>query len=149
MMAVQKIRNEFDPHILKAEFPALHKKPVCFLDSAASAQKPEAVIQAMVNIQQSHYANVHRGVYAYSQESTNFYEAARGKVAAFLNANLDNEIIFTRNTTEAINLFASSWGKANLKADDEIILTELEHHANIVPWHMSVSYTHLTLPTKA
>ena len=130
----------FDVGRIKKEFPALSEmvngKPVCFLDSAASAQKPLAVIDAMDHLQKTHYANVHRGLYRFSQETTNAFEAARKTVASFLNARSDNEIIFTRNATEAINIVACSWGRENLTADDEIILTVLEHHANIIPWHM-------------
>lgn len=110
--------------------------PVAFLDSAASAQKPRQVIFAMNEVMQEHYANIHRGLYKYSQETTSAYEAVRGKVANFIGAKDENEIIFTRNTTESINLVAQSWGRVNLNKDDEIILSEMEHHANIVPWQL-------------
>lgn len=130
----------FDVNRIKSEFSSLSEqvngKPVCFLDSAASAQKPRAVLEAMDYLQKTHYANVHRGLYRFSQETTNEFERARKTVAGLLNAQSDNEIIFTRNATEAINLVAGSWGTHNLCADDEIILTVLEHHANIIPWHM-------------
>ncbi len=130
----------FDVERIKKQFPALNSqvngKPISFLDSAASAQKPDAVIEAMAKVQREHYANVHRGLYKYSQDTTTAFEQARHTVATFLNANSDNETIFTRNATEAINLVAASWGAENLTSDDEIILTVLEHHANIVPWHM-------------
>jgi len=117
-------------------FPIFKEEPnVAFLDSAASAQKPQAVLDAMAKVQAKHYANVHRGLYKFSQESTAAYEAARSKIAAFMNAP-ENEIVFTKNATESINLVAATWGAANIGRGDEIVLTELEHHANIVPWQM-------------
>lgn len=125
---------------VKHDFPILSQrvngKAVSYLDSAASAQKPKVVIDAMSRVMSEHYANVHRGVYAFGAETSSAYEAARGKVAKFLNAASEKEIVFTRNATEAINLVASSWGTKFLKAGDEVLLTELEHHANIVPWMM-------------
>ncbi|HYD17249.1 MAG TPA: cysteine desulfurase [Patescibacteria group bacterium] len=124
---------------LKADFPALAQKvngrSVTYLDSAASAQKPRAVIDAMAQVMETHYANVHRGVYSFSAETSTKFEQARAKVAAFVNAKSDREVVFTRNATEAINLVAATWGRLNLKPEDEILLTELEHHANIVPWY--------------
>lgn len=145
----------FDAPRIKKEFPALQHsvngRPVCFLDSAASAQKPQAVIDAMADVQQQHYANVHRGLYKYSQDTTTAFEQARVRVAKFLNTSNDREVIFTRNATEAINLVAHSWGRANLKPYDEIILTVLEHHANIVPWHMlreEIGFTIKVVPIK-
>lgn len=125
---------------LKADFPALRSmvngKPVVFLDSAASAQKPDAVINAMDTVMREHYANVHRGVYTFGAKTSMAYETAREKVAHFLGAASEQEIVFTRNATEAINLVAASWGRKFLQQGDEVILTELEHHANIVPWTM-------------
>lgn len=125
---------------LKSDFPALAQKvngrSVAYLDSAASAQKPQAVIDAMARVMTDHYANVHRGIYTFGAKTSAAYESAREKVAAFLNAASEKQIVFTRNATEAINLVAATWGQAFLNAGDEIILTELEHHANIVPWHM-------------
>jgi cysteine desulfurase/selenocysteine lyase len=122
------------------DFPVLaeqvHGKPFAFLDTASSAQKPLAVIEKMREAMSFHYANIHRGLYHFSQVTTQEYESVRGKVADFINAQSQNEIIFTRNTTEAINLVAQSWGGANLKADDEIVLSGMEHHANIVPWQL-------------
>jgi cysteine desulfurase/selenocysteine lyase len=124
----------------KKDFPALQKevngRAVCYLDSAASAQKPQAVIDAMSNVMTQHYSNVHRGVYEFGSKTSAAFEQSRVKVAKFLNASSEKEIVFTRNATEAINLVAASWGRQNLKAGDEVILTEMEHHANIVPWHM-------------
>lgn len=122
------------------DFPALTKKVngqnFAFLDSAASSQKPEQVIRAMVSLMEGHYANIHRGLYYNSHQTTTDFEAARRTVAEFINAVSDKEIVFTRNSTEAINLVAQSWGRTFLKAGDEIILTEMEHHANIVPWQI-------------
>ena len=119
----------------RADFPAL-KPGVAFLDSAASAQKPQAVIDAMAAVMENHYANIHRGLYAYSQKTTELYEHVRSKVAGLINAPSDQEIVFTRSTTESVNLVAQSWAKQNLREGDEIILSEMEHHANIVPWLM-------------
>jgi len=124
----------------REDFPILsqtvNNKPIAFLDSASSAQKPQAVIDIISNLYNTNYANIHRGLYNFSQVTTESYEAVRQKVADFINADSSNEIIFTRNTTEAINLVAESWGRTFLKKGDEIILTEMEHHANIVPWQL-------------
>ncbi|MFN3233263.1 MAG: cysteine desulfurase [Alphaproteobacteria bacterium] len=132
--------TRFDVERIRADFPILHKpvydKRLVFLDSAASAQKPQAVIDAEAHVYESEYANIHRGVYLLSQQATVAYDNARKKVAGFLNAASEREIVFTRNATESINLVASSWGRANLKAGDQIILSQMEHHANIVPWQM-------------
>ena len=127
----------FDAEAIRAEFPILGRqvngKPLVYLDSAASAQKPRAVIDAMVHAMEHSYANVHRGLHTLANETTEAYEAARKSVAGLLNAE-PSEIVFTKGATEAINLVASGLG-ASLKAGDEILLTEMEHHANIVPWH--------------
>lgn len=124
----------------RKDFPILsttmNGKPLAFLDSGASAQKPRAVIEAMDRVMEVGYANIHRGLYALSQNLTASFEAVRGTVARFIGAGSEKEIIFTRNSTEAINLVAQSWGRAHLKAGDEIILTAMEHHANIVPWQL-------------
>lgn len=141
MMAVQVAEqaNVFDASAIKADFPALaqivNKRPVCYLDSANSAQKPQAVINAMSAVMEQHYANVHRAVYSFGAQTTVAFEGARKKVAQYLNAKSEREIVFTRNATEAINLVANSYG-SSLTAGDEIIVSELEHHANIVPWYM-------------
>ena len=125
---------------IRADFPILqrrvHDKPLVFLDSAASSQKPARVIDAMDDYYRTTHANVHRGVYTLSEEATALYEGARKKIAKFINARSSREIIYTRNTTESINLVAFTWGRANLKAGDEVLLTESEHHSNIVPWQM-------------
>lgn len=124
----------------RQDFPifesSMNGKPVAYLDSASSAQKPKIVLDTMRDLYENNYANIHRGLYAFSQETTNMFEAVRGKVAEFINAPSSEEIIFTRNTTEAINLVAQSWGRTNFKQDNEIIITEMEHHANIVPWQL-------------
>lgn len=128
---VEKIRSEFP--ILSTE---MRGQPLTYLDSGASAQKPRVVIDAMADFYSAHYANIHRGVYPLSAEATRQFEAVRGKVAAFIGAANEREIIFVRNATEAINLVARSWGEQNISEGDEIVLTQMEHHANIVPWQM-------------
>ena len=140
MAATLKQAASFDILHCRADFPALqtrvHGRPVGYLDTAASAQKPRAVIGAMSNVMETYYANIHRGLYHFSQETTAAFEAARGKVARFIGAPAEREIIFTRNATEAINLVAQSWGRTFLRAGDEIILSAMEHHANLVPWQL-------------
>lgn len=131
MLDVERIRADFP--IL---FRRVHDKPLIFLDSAASSQKPLPVLEAMEAAYREYYANVHRGVYVLSEEATCAYEAARDKVASFLNARAREEIVFTRNATEAINLVAYTWGRANIGPGDRILLTEMEHHSNIVPWQI-------------
>ena len=124
----------------RADFPILQTqmngKPLAFLDTAASAQKPRAVIDAMDAVYKGGYANIHRGLYTISQDLTQAYEDVRAKIARFIGAKSEKNIVFTRNTTESINLVAQSWGKTYLSEGDEIILTEMEHHANIVPWQL-------------
>ena len=133
-------RLGFDVQAVRADFPILERningKKLVFLDSAASSQKPLQVIGAINNYYRTSHANVHRGIYRLSEEATDAFENARGRVARFINANSKNEIIFTRNTTESINLVAFSWARANVNAGDEILLTEMEHHANLVPWQL-------------
>ena len=124
----------------RADFPVLstemNGKSLAFLDSAASAQKPQAVIDAMNTVLETGYSNIHRGLYRISQELTTDFEGVRGKIADFIGANSEKEVIFTRNSTESINLVAQSWGRTHLKSGDEVILSEMEHHANIVPWQL-------------
>jgi len=131
-------RVAFDVESVRKDFPILsreiHGKPLVFLDSAASAQKPRQVMDAERHIYEQEYANVHRGIYYLSQICTDRMEAARETVRAFLNAGSAKEIVFTRNATESINLVAASWGRAFLQEGDEIIITEMEHHSNIIPW---------------
>jgi len=125
---------------IRADFPILQQKidgkRLVFLDSAASSQKPRQVIDAMSNFYETTYANVHRGVYRIAEQATNQVEAARATVASFIGASDLNEIIFTKNATESLNLVAASWGRANLTQGDAVVLTQMEHHANIVPWQM-------------
>ena len=130
----------FDVHRIRQDFPILsqpqHGKPLVFLDSGASAQKPRAVIDAMTRCMETAYANVHRGAYRLSELATDAFEAARGAVARFINAPDAREVVFTRNSTEAINLVAHSWGRGVMRPDQAVLISELEHHANIVPWQM-------------
>ncbi|MFA5565827.1 MAG: cysteine desulfurase [Acidimicrobiia bacterium] len=125
---------------IKADFPLLQReingRQMVYLDSAATSQKPQAVIDAMDVYYQTINANVHRGVYRIAEEATNAMELARRKIATFIGAPSADEVVFTKNATEALNLVAYSWGKANLRSGDVVLLTEMEHHANIVPWHM-------------
>ncbi|HEX5463911.1 MAG TPA: aminotransferase class V-fold PLP-dependent enzyme, partial [Burkholderiales bacterium] len=135
------MKSEFDVERIRADFPILHEvhigdKPLVYLDNAASSQMPQPVIDRFVRYQTREHANIHRAVHYLSETATAEYEAARRKVQVFLNAKEEREIIFTRGTTEAINLVAHGWGRKFLKAGDEIILTTLEHHSNIVPWQM-------------
>ncbi|MEZ4334688.1 MAG: cysteine desulfurase [Myxococcota bacterium] len=129
-----------DVESIRRDFPILattmRGKPLCYLDSAASAQKPQIVIDAMADFYTRHYANIHRGVYQLSAEATRRYEAVRDRVARFIGARDPREIVFVRNATEAINLVARSWGETAIGEGDEIVLTTMEHHANIVPWQM-------------
>jgi cysteine desulfurase / selenocysteine lyase len=128
---VMRIREDFP--ILKR---LVHGKPLVYLDSAASTQKPLPVIQAMTHFYAAGYSNIHRGVYLLSQEATGAYEAARTKVRDFVGARSSREIVFVRGTTEAINLVAQTWGRTNVKAGDEILVSGMEHHSNIVPWQI-------------
>src|SRR5947209_1915635 len=130
------IRNDFP--ILSRQ---VHGKPLTYLDSTASSQKPTSVLEAMNVYYQTYNANVHRGVYEISEEATAAMEKARVKVARFINARQSKQIIFTRNTTESINLVAYSWGNANIVAGDVIVLTEMEHHSNLIPWQLLAQRT--------
>ena len=125
---------------IRADFPILNEKirnkPLVYLDNAASCQKPQAVIDSIIKLYSHDYANVHRGVHTLSVRSTDLFEAAREKVKTFINAQSEKEIIFVRGATDAINLIAQTYGKANIHAGDEIIITAMEHHSNIVPWQM-------------
>ena len=133
-------RNLYDLDSVRRDFPILSRtvygRPLVYLDNAASAQKPHAVIDAERRLYEEEYANVHRGVYWLSERCTARYDSARQTVREFLNARHDHEIIFTRNATEAVNLVATAWGRTFLREGDEVLLTELEHHANIVPWQL-------------
>src|SRR5271169_4356895 len=133
------LNGSYDVARLREDFPALalkvYGKPLVYLDNAASAQKPKAVLDRMTEAYRTEYANVHRGLHYLANAATEAYEGGRAKVAKFLNAARTEEIVFTRNATEAINLVASSWGEPNIKTGDEIVLSIMEHHSNIVPWH--------------
>lgn len=137
--------TQFDVLALRREFPILQQEVnghrLAFLDSAASSQKPRQVIECLEDFYRRYNANVHRGVYKLSEEATFAFERARGKVARFIGAASQREIIFTRNTTEAINLVAQSWGGSQLRPGDRILLTMMEHHSNIVPWQMLAQRT--------
>ncbi len=131
---------------LRKDFPILdrtvHGRPLVFLDSAASAQRPRAVIEAMADYYERHHANVHRGIYLLAEEATAAYEGARDKVAALLNAYDRSEVVFTKNSTEALNLIARALGDGGrIGPGDEIVITEMEHHSNIVPWHLLAART--------
>jgi len=136
----EDLQPAYDVNAVRADFPILatevHGKPVCFLDSGASAQKPRQVIDLVRWHYENEYANVHRGAYAFSENLTAAYEGAREKVRAFLNAPSERNVVFTSNTTAAINLVAYSFGLGMLKEGDEIIISDMEHHSNIVPWQL-------------
>jgi cysteine desulfurase / selenocysteine lyase len=138
---VAKLIDPLDAHTLKKDFPLLGQvedgRPIVYLDSAASAQRPQAVLDAMDRYYETTHANVHRGVYRIAEEATREFEAARAALGSYLGApDPAREIVFTKNATEAINLVARSWGRANLRPGDVVVLTEIEHHANLVPWLM-------------
>ncbi len=130
----------FDPHRIRADFPILsqrvHGKPLVYLDNAATSQKPRAVIDAIDTYYREYNSNIHRGLHALSERATQAYESARGKLRRFINAGDVREIVFVRGTTEAINLVASSWGRRNVGAGDEVLITAMEHHSNIGPWQL-------------
>src|ERR1043165_7573427 len=125
---------------IREDFPVLHQKvhghPLVYLDNAATTQKPRSVIQALVHYYEHDNANVHRGIHELSNRATAAFEAGRTRAAKFINARSADEIVFTRGTTEGINLVASAWGSKNLKPGDKILLTQMEHHSNIVPWQL-------------
>jgi cysteine desulfurase/selenocysteine lyase len=130
----------YDVDAIRKQFPVLQRelkgKPLVYLDNAATSQKPQSVIDALVDYYSRYNANIHRGIHTLAEEATAAYEATRETIRAFVGAGSTDEIIFTRGTTEGINLIAYSWGRANIKAGDEIIISTLEHHSNIVPWQM-------------
>ena len=135
----------FDPLAVRADFPILattvHGKPLVYLDNGATTQKPRQVIDAISRYYDSQNANIHRGVYQLSQRATEMYESARRKVAAFINAPDERECVFTRGTTEGINLVAGCWGRTFLKPGDEVVVSAMEHHSNIVPWQIACEFT--------
>src|SRR5881409_3256918 len=137
--------NAPDWAALRKDFPILDQKvhghPLIYLDNAATSQKPRAVIDALSHYYERDNANVHRGIHELSNRSTIAFEAARARTAKFINARSADEIVFTRGTTEGINLVATAWGSKNIKAGDKILLTEMEHHSNIVPWQLLAERT--------
>ena len=141
----RNLTTGFDVQRLRGDFPILARsvngKPLVYADNAATTQKPSVVIERLRHYYEFENANIHRGVHTLSAEATAAYEAARGSVQRFINARTSSEIIFTRGTTESINLVAQTWGRKNLCVDDEILVSELEHHANIVPWQMLCEQT--------
>jgi cysteine desulfurase / selenocysteine lyase len=140
---------DFDVNALRRHFPVLARmvrgKPLAYLDNGASAQRPTAVIDAVDDYERHHHANIHRGVHTLSQEATALYESARDRLVEFINARSRHEVIFVRGTTEAINLVAQSYARPLLKPGDEVLITHLEHHANIVPWQMVCEQTGASL----
>ncbi|HYL41296.1 MAG TPA: aminotransferase class V-fold PLP-dependent enzyme, partial [Candidatus Binatus sp.] len=135
------VDDPLDPERIRRDFPILatvtsRGRPLVYLDSAATSQKPEVVIDAVDEFNRTYNANVHRGIYEIGERATAAYEAARKSVARFINAPDHHEVVFTRNATEAINLVAYSWGRRNIGRGDAIVLTEMEHHANLVPWQL-------------
>src|SRR5271156_5027361 len=143
--ALAPISSTFDVAAVRREFPILarpvHGKPLAYLDSGASAQRPRSVIAAVDEYERLHHANIHRGVHTLSQEATALYEGARERIARFINARSPREIVFVRGTTEAVNLVAQSYARPLFKPGDEVLITHLEHHANIVPWQMLCEQT--------
>lgn len=137
-MKPARIRTVFDIQAIRRDFPILlrqvHGKPLVYLDNAATTQKPRAVIDALVHFYEHQNANIHRAIHTLGEEATAAYEETRAKVAQFVNAPRPENVIFTRSATEALNLVASAWGRANLREGDEIVLTQMEHHSNMVPW---------------
>ena len=148
-MSETNTANNFKPALdidkIRQDFPILHQevngKPLVYLDNAATSQKPRQVIEALDKYYQEDNANIHRGVHTLSERATADYEQARGKVRDFINAGSEKEIIFVRGATEGINLIAQSYGRTNLKASDEIIISTMEHHSNIVPWQLLCEQT--------
>ncbi|MDQ4036736.1 MAG: SufS family cysteine desulfurase [Chloroflexota bacterium] len=150
-MAIEQLPTDvFSGASLRADFPVFDRphrsgRPLAFLDSAASAPKPRAVIDALADAYGHHYANVHRGIYELSEDATARFEQARRALARFIGAPSEREVVFVRNATEAINLVAYSWGRANVSAGDLLLSTEMEHHANLVPWQQLAAETDATL----
>src|SRR5687768_16553107 len=138
----------FEPQKIRRDFPILarevHGVPLVYLDNAATSQKPQAVIDALTRYYSEYNANVHRGIHTLADEATTAYEEARKKVASFINAEGPETIVFTRNTTDAINLVAYAWARRTLKQGDEIITSVMEHHSNLDPWQMVADATGCT-----
>jgi cysteine desulfurase / selenocysteine lyase len=140
MITSAAIQKELDVYAIRQQFPVLNRevkgKPLVYFDNAATSQKPQSVIDALVNYYSGYNANIHRGIHTLAEEATAAFEATRDAVKQFINAAAREEIIFTRGTTESINLVAYTWGRQNIKAGDEIIISTMEHHSNIVPWQI-------------
>jgi cysteine desulfurase/selenocysteine lyase len=140
MIQSNTITKELDVYAIRQQFPALNRQvkgqPLVYFDNAATTQKPQVVIDALVDYYTNYNANVHRGIHTLAEEATAAFEASRDAARQFINASSREEVIFTRGTTEGINLVAYTWGRKNIKAGDEIIITEMEHHSNIVPWQL-------------
>jgi cysteine desulfurase / selenocysteine lyase len=147
--AVRGLRTDYDVERIRRDFPILsrtvHGRKLVYIDNAATTQKPQAVIDRLVRYYSEENSNVHRGVHYLSEVATNDYEAARTTVKRFINAGDEKEIIFTRGTTESINLVAQAWGRANVREGDEILITAIEHHSNIVPWQLLCEEKHAQL----
>jgi cysteine desulfurase / selenocysteine lyase len=135
----------FNVEAIRSQFPVLHRtvkgKPLVYFDNAATAQKPQSVIDALTEYYEKYNANIHRGIHSLAEEATAAYEATRDTVQQFINAKHREEIIFTRGVTESVNLVAYTYGRTNLKAGDEIIISGMEHHSNIVPWQLIAEMT--------
>jgi cysteine desulfurase/selenocysteine lyase len=140
MSAINTISPAIDVAAVRRQFPVLERqvkgKPLVYLDNAATAQKPQAVIDALVDYYSRYNANIHRGIHTLAEEATAAFEATRDAAQRFIGAGAREELIFTRGTTESINLVAATWGRANIQAGDEIIISTMEHHSNIVPWQV-------------
>ena len=141
--------TDFDVEAIRRDFPVLHQEinghPLAYLDNAASSQRPQSVIDAVRFYEEHDHANVHRGVHTLSQRATDAYEGGREKIRAFINAESNQEIIYVRGATEAINLVAQSYGRSRMQAGDEIVITTMEHHSNIVPWQLLAEQTGVRL----
>ena len=140
MIETIKAESRLDVHAVRKHFPVLERlvkgRPLVYFDNAATTQKPEVVIDALVNYYKDYNANIHRGIHTLAEEATAAFESTRDAVKEFINAGSREQVIFTSGTTEGINLVAQTWGRQNILAGDEIILSNMEHHSNIVPWYM-------------
>jgi len=139
MIETSSVQTEFDVYAIRQQFPILQRlikgKPLVYFDNAATSQKPQVVIDALVEYYSGYNANIHRGLHSMAEEATAAYEETRQTARAFINANSIEEIVFTKGVTEGINLVANGWGRKNVGAGDEVLITEMEHHSNIVPWY--------------
>src|SRR5258708_23471615 len=140
MIETATIQNRLDVYAIRRQFPVLNRevkgKLLVYFDNAATSQKPQVVIDALVNYYSGYNANIHRGIHTLAEEATLAFESTRDAVQQFINAESREQVIFTRGTTEGINLVAYTWGRQNIKAGDEIIISTMEHHSNIVPWQV-------------